>query len=220
METKFIGSETENCRRLLLRTLQYRQNLKNAELRKTKKSLHQTRRRKKTVKCPWILSKLTIYNQFHPMLSCTTTISKINNCNTFYAHKSYISNTFKRTMSEYKGFLHCHGYDYNKQHNEVSNAHLYEPFPTKKTSLCCMLYVFLLSDGCMLYAKLGVDFFSKSAICCKKMIVGLQLIRARPFFCMTRHNPNVCFRIIDCFFHIRHFALSDDYHKKRKDMLS
>ena len=37
---------------------------------------------------------------------------QIPNSNGLYAHKSYISNNFKRAISEYKGVLHCKGYDY------------------------------------------------------------------------------------------------------------
>ena len=36
---------------------------------------------------------------------------QIYNSNGLYAHKSYISNNFKGTVSEYKGALHCEGYD-------------------------------------------------------------------------------------------------------------
>ena len=31
-----------------------------------------------------------------------------------YAHKSHIFNTFKSTLSDYKGVLHCEGYDYEE----------------------------------------------------------------------------------------------------------
>ena len=36
---------------------------------------------------------------------------QIYNSNGLYAHKSYISNNFKAVISEYKGVLHCEGYD-------------------------------------------------------------------------------------------------------------
>ena len=36
---------------------------------------------------------------------------KIYNFNGLYAHKSYNSNNFKGAISEYKGVLHCKGYD-------------------------------------------------------------------------------------------------------------
>ena len=37
---------------------------------------------------------------------------QIYNSNGLYAHKSYISNNFKEAISEYKGLLHCEGYNY------------------------------------------------------------------------------------------------------------
>ena len=39
---------------------------------------------------------------------------QIYNSNVLYAHKSYISNNFKAAISEYKGILHCEGYDYEQ----------------------------------------------------------------------------------------------------------
>ena len=37
---------------------------------------------------------------------------QIYNSNGLYAHKSYIYNNFKGAISEYKGVLHCEGYDF------------------------------------------------------------------------------------------------------------
>ena len=39
---------------------------------------------------------------------------QIYNSNGPYAHKSYNSNNFKAAISEYKGVLHCEGYDYEQ----------------------------------------------------------------------------------------------------------
>ena len=36
---------------------------------------------------------------------------QIYNSNGLYAHRSYISNNFKAAISEYKGALHCEGYE-------------------------------------------------------------------------------------------------------------
>ena len=52
---------------------------------------------------------------------------QIYNSNGLYAHKSYISNNFKGAISEYKGVLHCEGYDYEEFpdaffHKENENA--------------------------------------------------------------------------------------------------
>ena len=37
---------------------------------------------------------------------------QIYNSNGLFAHRSYVSNNFKGAISEYKGVLHCEGYDY------------------------------------------------------------------------------------------------------------
>ena len=50
------------------------------------------------------------------------------NSNGLYAHKSYISNNFKGAISEYKGVLHCEGYDYVEFPDEIMEALLSEPF--------------------------------------------------------------------------------------------
>ena len=39
---------------------------------------------------------------------------QIYNSNGLYAQKSYISNNFRGAISEYKGVLHCEGYDYEE----------------------------------------------------------------------------------------------------------
>ena len=46
---------------------------------------------------------------------------QIYNSNGLYAHKSYISNNFKGAISEYKGVLHCEGYDYEQDPEDISN---------------------------------------------------------------------------------------------------
>ena len=52
---------------------------------------------------------------------------QIYNSNGIYAHKSYISNNFKAAISEYNGVLHCEGYDYEQDPEDISNA-LPDPF--------------------------------------------------------------------------------------------
>ena len=81
---------------------------------------------------------------------------QIYNSNGLYAHKSYISDNFKGAISEYKGFLHCEGYDYEDVPDEVMEAPLPEPFFTRRTKMLGR------PNGFMLYGKLGVDFFSFS----------------------------------------------------------
>ena len=56
---------------------------------------------------------------------------QIYNSNGLYAHKSYISNNFKAAISEYKGVLHCEGYDYEQDPEDINNP-LPDPFSYKK----------------------------------------------------------------------------------------
>ena len=46
---------------------------------------------------------------------------QIYNSNGLYAHKSYISNNFKAAISECKGVLHCKGYDYEQDPEDINN---------------------------------------------------------------------------------------------------
>ena len=48
-----------------------------------------------------------------------------------YAHKSYISNNFKAAISEQKEVLHCEGYDYEQDPEDINNP-LPDPFLYKK----------------------------------------------------------------------------------------
>ena len=131
-----------------------------------------------------------------------------------YAHKSYISNNLKWAISEYKGGLHCEGYDYEEFPDEIMEAPLSE--------LCFTRRMKMLSrpDGFMLNGKLGVDFFSTSELLYPNMKIRLRLIRASPNFYMIRDNPKVSLGIVDCSLYTRPFALKDDYHKKLMDMFA
>ena len=55
---------------------------------------------------------------------------QIYNSNGLYAHKSYISNNFKGAITEYKGVLHCEGYDYEQDPEDIANP-LPDPFSTR-----------------------------------------------------------------------------------------
>ena len=138
---------------------------------------------------------------------------QIYNSNGLYAHKSYISNNFKAAVSEYKGVLHCEGYDYEQDTGDIANA-LPDPFFTRRMKLLSR------PDGFMLHGKLGIDFFSTSELLYPNMKIRLRLIRARPNFYMISDNPNVSLGIVDCSLYTRRIALKDDYHKKRMDMLA
>ena len=52
---------------------------------------------------------------------------QIYKSNGLYAHKSYISNNFKAAISKYKGVLHCEGYDYEQDPEDIDNP-LPDPF--------------------------------------------------------------------------------------------
>ena len=48
---------------------------------------------------------------------------QIYNSNGLYAHKSYVSNNFKVAITEYKGVLHCEGYDYEQDPEDNNIPH-------------------------------------------------------------------------------------------------
>ena len=77
---------------------------------------------------------------------------QICNSNGLYANKSYISNNFKWAISEYKGVLHCEGYDYEEFPDEIMEAPLSEPFLTRRMKMLSR------PDGFTLYGNLEVDF--------------------------------------------------------------
>ena len=75
-------------------------------------------------------------------------------------------------------------------------------------------------NGFMLYGKLGVDFLSTSELLYPGLKIRLRLIRARPNFYLISDDPNVSLGNVDCSLYTRRIALTDDYHKKRMDMLA
>ena len=138
---------------------------------------------------------------------------QIFNSNGLYAHKSYISNKFEGAITEYEGVLHCEGYDYEQDPEDISNP-LPDRFFTRRMKLLSR------PDGLMLYSKMGIDFFSTSELLYPNMKIRLRLIRARPNFYKISDNPNVSLGSVDCSLYTRPIALKDDYHKKRIDMLA
>ena len=138
---------------------------------------------------------------------------QIYNSNGLYAHKSYISNNFKAAISEYKGVLHCEGYDYEQDPEDISDP-LRDPFFTRRMELLSR------PDEFVLYGKLGIDFFSFSGLLYPNIKSRLRLNRARLNFDMISDNPNVSFGIVDCSLHTRRIALKDEYHKRRMDVLA
>ena len=137
---------------------------------------------------------------------------QIFNSDGLYAHKTYISNNFKGDISEYKGVLHCEGYDYEEFPDEMMEAPLCEPFSTRMKTLS-------RPDGFMFYGKLGVDFFSTSELLYPNMKSRLRITRIRPKFYMISDNPNVSLGNVDCSLYTSRVVLKDDYHKKRMDIL-
>ena len=138
---------------------------------------------------------------------------QIDNCSGLYAHKSYISNNFKAAISEYKGVLHCEGYEYEQDPEDISNP-LPDPFFTRRMKLLS------IPDGFMLYGNLGIDFFSTSELLYPNLKISLRLIRARPNFYIISDNPNISPGVVDCSLYTCRIALRDDYHKNRMDMLA
>ena len=109
--------------------------------------------------------------------------------------------------------MHCEGYDYEQDPEDISNP-LHDPFFTRRMKLLSR------PDGFMLYSKLGIDFFSTSELLYPNMKFKQRLIRARPDFYMINDSRNVSLRIVDCSVYTRRIAFKDDYQKKRKDMLA
>ena len=109
--------------------------------------------------------------------------------------------------------MHCEGYDYEQDPENVSN-HLSDPCFTRRMKLLSR------HDGFMLYGKLGIDFLSTSELLYPNMKTRLHLIRARPTFYLISDNPNVSLGIVDFSIHTRRIALKDDYHKKSIDILA
>ena len=125
---------------------------------------------------------------------------QIYNSNGLYAHKSHYSNNFKSTLSDYKGVLHCEGYDYEEDPENLVEG----PFFTRRMKL------YSRPDGFMLYGKLGIDFLTTSELLYPNMKVPIRLIRARPNSYMISENPNVSLGIVDCPLYTRRVMLKED----------
>ena len=91
-------------------------------------------------------------------------------------HKSYISNNLKGAFPEYKRILHCEGYIYNECPSKFMEPPSSEPFLSKRMKTLTGLH------GFMLYAILGVDFFSTSELLYPMLRNRLPVTRARPNF--------------------------------------
>ena len=85
-----------------------------------------------------------VSNVTHSNVEVYISIQQTYNSNRLYAHKSYISNNFKGAITECKGVLHCEGYDYEQDPEDISNP-VPDPFFTRRMKLlsrltvsCCM----------------------------------------------------------------------------------
>ena len=74
--------------------------------------------------------------------------------NGLYAHKSHISYNFKSLLSDYQGVLHCEGYDYEDDPENLAEG----PFFTRRMKL------YSRPDSFMLYGKVGIDFLTTSKL--------------------------------------------------------
>ena len=107
-----------------------------------------------------IFSNAEIYNNKH----------QIYNSNGLYAHESHISNNFKSLLSDYKGVLHCEGYDYEEDPENLLEGQFF----------IRIMKLYSRPNGFMLYGKLGFDFLTTSELLHPNMKV--RLIRAQPKF--------------------------------------
>ena len=135
---------------------------------------------------------------------------QIYNSNGLYPHNFHISNNFKSTLSDCKGVLHCEGYDYEDDPENLVEG----PFFTRRMKL------YIRPDGFMLYGKLGIDFLTTSELLYPNMKIRIRIIRARPNFYMISENPNVSLGFVDCSLYTRRVMLKEDYHKKRMSQLA
>ena len=134
---------------------------------------------------------------------------QIYNLNGLNAHKFHIFSSFKSTLTDYKGVLHCDRYDYEEDPENL----LESPFFTGRKKL------YSRPDGFMLYGKLGIDFLTTLELIYPNMKVRIRLIRARPIFDMISENPNVSLGIVDCSLYTRRVMLKENYHKKKMSQL-
>ena len=130
--------------------------------------------------------------------------------NGLYAHKAHISNNFKSTLSDYKVVLHCEGYDYEEDTENL----LQGLFFTRRMKL------YSRTEGFMLYGKLGIYLLTTSELLYPDMKVRIRPIRARPNFYMISENPKVSLCMVGCSLFTRRMMLTEDYHKKRMSELA
>ena len=72
-------------------------------------------------KVAWVTYLNNILQSIFSNVEVYINIGQIYNSKKLYAHKSYISNNFKAAISENKGVLHCEGYDYEHDPEDINN---------------------------------------------------------------------------------------------------
>ena len=121
----------------------------------------QRQRRSMRLKFFSLLMWTIFCTRFFPIVEVCINNQQTHNSNGLYAHEIYISIKFMWANSEYKGVLHCEGYDYEDFPDEIKEAPLSEPFVTKKMKMLSR------TDGIMSYGKVQVDFFPFWIATCK-----------------------------------------------------
>ena len=84
---------------------------------------------------------------------------QIYNSNVLYAHRSYISNSFKGPVSEYKVVSHCYGYGYEETIDHLLEAPMSDPYSPRRIELLSR------PNSSFLYGKLGAVFSSLPKCC-------------------------------------------------------
>ena len=71
------------------------------------------------------IARVTYVNNIMHSIFSNVEVYKNNqqnyNSNGLYAHNSYISSNFKGAITEYKGVLHCEGFDYEQDPEDIAN---------------------------------------------------------------------------------------------------
>ena len=159
--------------------------------RRTKRRRRRKRRRKKKknkkkrLQLLSLLMQTTFWTHFFSNVEVHINNQQICNSHGFWAQKSYLSNNFRRAISEYKVVLHCKEFDHQECPDENMDSPLSEPSVTRRLKLLSR------PDGLIFYGKPGVDFLCTSELLHPNMKFRLRLIRARSNLYVNSENPKV-----------------------------
>ena len=101
-------------------------------------------------------------------------------------------------VTEYKGVLHCEGYDYEEDPENLLEC----PFFTRRMKLY------------------GIDFHTTSELLYPNGKIRIRLIQAWPKLNMISEDPNVSLGFVDCFLYTRRLMLKEDYQRKGMSQLA